>query len=240
MLHNQYDFPSKRGAWRGWPFFPHSAKLRCDVPKAPPLARQCNQHVTTRSPPRKPLRWLQINRRSDNPLVLRESFQTRFRHLYRTIHLPPMVLANRHFCRANIIPHARLLVFPACGTAFLRPLRITKHYTGLRNIGARKMSSSTGSPNLLAPFSPEAHTQVKIPKLVYGTAWKKERTSDLVYEAIKSGFRAIDTAAQPRHYQENLVGEGIKRAIDKGIVTRAELHVRFTLSLSLHICNFRS
>jgi len=30
--------------------------------------------------------------------------------------------------------------------------------------------------------------------------------------ALKNGFRAIDTACQPRHYSENLVGEGIAQA----------------------------
>ena len=46
------------------------------------------------------------------------------------------------------------------------------------------------------------------PVLKYGTAWKKEATSDLVQQAIKSGFRHIDTACQPRHYNEGGVGEG--------------------------------
>jgi diketogulonate reductase-like aldo/keto reductase len=44
-------------------------------------------------------------------------------------------------------------------------------------------------------------------KIFYGTAWKKDRTKDLVYQAIKSGFRAIDTACQPKHYNERLVNE---------------------------------
>jgi diketogulonate reductase-like aldo/keto reductase len=47
----------------------------------------------------------------------------------------------------------------------------------------------------------------------------------LVYQAIKAGFRGIDTAAQPRHYQEDLVGEGISRAIRDGVVKRSELYV---------------
>jgi hypothetical protein len=38
--------------------------------------------------------------------------------------------------------------------------------------------------------------------LQYGTAWKKDRTADLVAKAIKAGFRHIDTACQPRHYNE--------------------------------------
>ena len=65
----------------------------------------------------------------------------------------------------------------------------------------------------------------KIPRLVYGTAWKKQRSADLVYQALKAGFRAIDTAAQPRHYQENLVGDGIRKAIGEGILTRKDLYV---------------
>lgn len=69
-------------------------------------------------------------------------------------------------------------------------------------------------------------SKTKFPKLVYGTAWKKDRTADLVYNAIKAGFRGIDTAAQPRHYQEDLVGDGIRRAIKDGIVKREELYVR--------------
>lgn len=49
-----------------------------------------------------------------------------------------------------------------------------------------------------------------MPQILYGTAWKKERTTELVLEAIASGFRGIDTACQPRHYREDLVGEAIK------------------------------
>lgn len=41
-----------------------------------------------------------------------------------------------------------------------------------------------------------------------GTAWKEERTADLVSQAIHSGFRFIDTACQPKHYNEAGVGQG--------------------------------
>lgn len=44
--------------------------------------------------------------------------------------------------------------------------------------------------------------------LVYGTAWKKERTAEFVAQAVRSGFRFIDTACQPRHYNEAGVGMG--------------------------------
>ncbi|KAJ5146552.1 uncharacterized protein N7515_001116 [Penicillium bovifimosum] len=69
-----------------------------------------------------------------------------------------------------------------------------------------------------------------IPVFIYGTAWKKDRSADLVYNAIKTGFRAVDTAAQPRHYQEHLVGDGIRRAIADGIVGRADLYVQTKFS----------
>ena len=51
---------------------------------------------------------------------------------------------------------------------------------------------------------------VKMPRLIYGTAWKKDRTTNLVVKAIQAGFRGIDTACQPKHYNEKQVGGAIK------------------------------
>lgn len=58
---------------------------------------------------------------------------------------------------------------------------------------------------------------VKMPWLIYGTAWKKERTADLVVKAIQAGFKGIDTACQPKHYDESLVGAALHRLKDHGI-----------------------
>ena len=58
---------------------------------------------------------------------------------------------------------------------------------------------------------------VKMPWLIYGTAWKKERTADLVVKAIQAGFKGIDTACQPKHYDEPLVGAALHRLKDLGI-----------------------
>ena len=66
----------------------------------------------------------------------------------------------------------------------------------------------------------------RIPVFIYGTAWKKNRTDNLVYLALKNGFRAIDTGAQPKHYREDLVGKGIRQAIREGIIRREEILVR--------------
>ncbi|KAK8039207.1 d-xylose reductase II III [Apiospora rasikravindrae] len=67
---------------------------------------------------------------------------------------------------------------------------------------------------------------ITTPRLIYGTAWNNQDTARLVYLAIKSGFRGIDTAALPLYYQERLVGDGVRRAVDEGIVTRKELYIQ--------------
>ena len=63
------------------------------------------------------------------------------------------------------------------------------------------------------------------PVFIYGTAWKKEKTSSLVKGALRAGFRAVDTAAQPRHYQEELVGSGLREAYREGLVRRDGVYV---------------
>ena len=51
--------------------------------------------------------------------------------------------------------------------------------------------------------------KIEMPKMMYGTAWKKEHTTEHIVNAIKAGFRGVDTASQPKHYREDLVGEAI-------------------------------
>src|SRR5215470_4003556 len=48
-----------------------------------------------------------------------------------------------------------------------------------------------------------------LPSFIYGTAWKKDATTSLVRTALSAGFTAIDTANQPKHYSEPLVGDGL-------------------------------
>lgn len=66
---------------------------------------------------------------------------------------------------------------------------------------------------------------VSMPRLLYGTAWKKDRTADLVTSAVKYGFRGIDTACQPKHYNEAGVGEAILRLSSEGI-SRKDLYIQ--------------
>jgi diketogulonate reductase-like aldo/keto reductase len=62
-----------------------------------------------------------------------------------------------------------------------------------------------------------AYNHVPLPSFMYGTAWKKEATTQLVQLAVASGFTAIDTANQLIHYQEALVGEALQAMGKKGI-----------------------
>lgn len=65
-----------------------------------------------------------------------------------------------------------------------------------------------------------------IPDFLYGTAWKEDRTAALTELAIRSGFRAIDTANQRKHYFEAGVGQGLAAAYRAGLVTRADLFLQ--------------
>ena len=68
------------------------------------------------------------------------------------------------------------------------------------------------------------------PFLMYGTAWKKEKTSLYVMQAIQAGFRFIDTACQPKHYHEPGVGAGWRAAADELGLKREDifLQTKFT------------
>ena len=74
--------------------------------------------------------------------------------------------------------------------------------------------------------SPHLKATSFIPAFIYGTAWKKAATADLVYQALANGFTAVDTAAQPKHYQEDLVAAGISRAIEEGKIKRKDLYLQ--------------
>jgi len=64
-----------------------------------------------------------------------------------------------------------------------------------------------------------------VPALLYGTAWKKERTASLVERALELGFRGVDTACQPKHYDEAGVGAGVAACLARGL-RRADLYLQ--------------
>ena len=74
----------------------------------------------------------------------------------------------------------------------------------------------------MTPTSPVA----ALPRIMYGTAWKEERTEPLTKLALVAGFRAVDTANQRKHYFEAGVGQALAAAFAEGLVTRAELFLQ--------------
>jgi diketogulonate reductase-like aldo/keto reductase len=66
---------------------------------------------------------------------------------------------------------------------------------------------------------------VRVPRILYGTAWKKADTARLVTLAIETGFRGIDTACQPKHYDEAGAGAGIAPCLSPKL-TRSELYLQ--------------
>jgi diketogulonate reductase-like aldo/keto reductase len=71
---------------------------------------------------------------------------------------------------------------------------------------------------------------VRSPRILYGTAWKKDDTESLVRKAIQQGFRGIDTACQPKHYHEAGVGAAVSGLLDelvsKGGLGRQDLYLQ--------------
>jgi diketogulonate reductase-like aldo/keto reductase len=74
-----------------------------------------------------------------------------------------------------------------------------------------------------------AYNHVSLPSFMYGTAWKKDATTQLVQLAVAAGFRAVDTANQLIHYQEALVGEALQALATQGIARETLfLQTKFT------------
>ena len=67
---------------------------------------------------------------------------------------------------------------------------------------------------------------VRVPRFLYGTAWKEDATRRLTELALEQGFRGIDTANQRRHYHEAAVGQAIAAAVAGGLVARAGLFLQ--------------
>lgn len=75
------------------------------------------------------------------------------------------------------------------------------------------------------------NNEERIPQLGFGVYQiSKEETAQAVYEAIKIGYRLIDTAIAYDNEEE--VGNGIQHAIKEGLVTREELCI--TTKLFVH------
>jgi hypothetical protein len=65
-----------------------------------------------------------------------------------------------------------------------------------------------------------------MPRIIYGTAWKKAATKDLVGKAVMAGFSAVDTACQPKHYNEPAVGLALDELQSRHGVARSSLFIQ--------------
>ena len=68
------------------------------------------------------------------------------------------------------------------------------------------------------------HSGDKMPQVGFGL-WQlpKEKTAQIAYDAIKSGYRLIDEASD--YGNEKECGQGISKAIEDKIVTREDLWI---------------
>jgi diketogulonate reductase-like aldo/keto reductase len=66
----------------------------------------------------------------------------------------------------------------------------------------------------------------RVPRFLYGTAWKEDRTQPLTELALRQGFRGVDTANQRRHYHEADVGRAVAAALAGGLAARDELFLQ--------------
>lgn len=71
----------------------------------------------------------------------------------------------------------------------------------------------------------QLNNHIKMPILGLGVFQvpDKKECQNSVYQAIKAGYRLIDTAAS--YMNEDAVGQAVKQAIDEGICTREELFI---------------
>ncbi|KAL2109891.1 hypothetical protein VUR80DRAFT_1859 [Thermomyces stellatus] len=84
--------------------------------------------------------------------------------------------------------------------------------------------------SLTKPLTLPGPYSTSLPRLIYGTAWKKERTNPLVHLALTTGFRALDTAAQPRHYAEHHVASALRLANIQHVVSRSDVFLQTKFS----------
>lgn len=82
-------------------------------------------------------------------------------------------------------------------------------------------------------MSVKLNSGYEMPLVGFG-CWKVDNAtaSDTIYNAIKTGYRLFDAAADYGNCKE--IGQGIKRAIDEGLVSRQELFITSKLWNNFH------
>jgi diketogulonate reductase-like aldo/keto reductase len=68
--------------------------------------------------------------------------------------------------------------------------------------------------------------EAAVPTVLYGTAWKEQRTAHVVGQALRMGFRGVDTANQRQHYCEAEVGRALRAELERGTLRREDVFVQ--------------
>jgi hypothetical protein len=101
-----------------------------------------------------------------------------------------------------------------------------------QELSSHRLRFQHNNNGMMMAHAHSAKHMLNKPHLVYGTAWKKEETARYVSEAVKAGFRFIDTAAQPKHYNEAGVGNGWTAAAQELGLTRSDIWLQTKYSPS--------
>src|SRR5262245_32305199 len=116
--------------------------------------------------------------------------------------------------------------------SFLAQWMVTGYLGSTATMPSSIRVHTNGKETLMASISFDSLTDSRttsLPTFIYGTAWKKDATAGLVRTAIAAGFKAIDTANQPRHYNEPMVGETLEALAAEGISRKSLfLQTKFT------------
>eukprot|EP00041_Stephanoeca_diplocostata_P016524 m.325829 g.325829 ORF g.325829 m.325829 type:complete len:491 (-) comp20389_c1_seq1:734-2206(-) len=67
---------------------------------------------------------------------------------------------------------------------------------------------------------------ILVPDMIYGTAWKKDDTASHTIDAVKLGYRGIDTANQLRHYDEAAVGDALSTVMEQLDLAREDIFIQ--------------
>lgn len=136
----------------------------------------------------------------------------------------------------------------AVGAAWIVTLSLLKRSSSSSSVGDAKIIRDSFTPPAVGSKESDGGVQdtigtggtmhlsakdmlaTKRPYIVYGTAWKKDATADLVLQAVHAGFRFIDTACQPKHYDEPGVGLGWTMAADQLGLAREDLFLQTKFS----------
>ncbi|EDN96934.1 hypothetical protein SS1G_01862 [Sclerotinia sclerotiorum 1980 UF-70] len=135
------------------------------------------------------------------------------------------MLANPRFC-SLLIHQAGLIQSRSRCLKILPSPRLLNQITRLASTSTTKLSKILESSIVNSGTA----SQITVPRIIYSTSWHKEKTADLVYQAIRAGYRGVETGAEPLRYDEKAVGEGIRRAIEERMVERKELYIQTTFA----------